>query len=58
MFKLYYKGRLVSEHFNFDEAEAQARWHFFTVHDREWEGYEMPPQFMILMPPCALKDAA
>ncbi len=49
MYALYYKGNLLSEHSDLLEAEAQARWNYFEFQSMPWEGYEMPPGFMILI---------
>lgn len=46
-FKLYFKGKLLSEHSDFLDAEAQARWNYFEFYSMAWEEYEMPPGFMI-----------
>ncbi len=54
MFKLYYKGKLLSEHRSFEDAEAQARWDFFEWRSMAWEGLEMPPGFMIVPPPVSV----
>lgn len=56
-FKLYYRGKFVSEHLDFEDAEANARWVYFEFQYKAWQGYEMPPGFMIAIKG-DLKEAA
>lgn len=47
MFKLYFRGRLISQHADFDEAEAGARWAFYEFQSYPWDGEKIPPGYMI-----------
>lgn len=49
-FKLYFRGQFQSAHDDFEDAEAQARYTYFEFRSCAWEGLEMPPGFMILVP--------
>lgn len=47
MYKLYFKGKFLSEHPDYEGAEAAARWAYFEYQSYEWEGQYMPPGFFI-----------
>lgn len=54
MFKLYFKGNFLSQHDTFEDAEAASRWTHFEYRSHPWEGFQMPPGFMIVIE--GLKD--
>lgn len=47
IYKLFFRSQFISEHADFDDAQAQARWTYFEWTSSSWEGEFTPPGFLV-----------
>lgn len=46
-YRLYFRGQFISQHDDFEDARAAARWTHFEFRSEAWEGEFTPPGFLI-----------